>query len=390
MIMLQHYVIVSVWQENGIYRFPSARCDCKYLARKWPPMVFLQLNVMVSLKQESATYGLLFALCDNTSLARKRICGLLSAICDGYYEKLYKNSVKVDETPLVDIIGNNPRELSPSESLKLEGKPYVEPSIKVNDPKLQAVDKFTYLGSTLSRAVHIDDAIDCRIAKTSAAFGRLRLSVWKRRGIHLETKISFYRAVVIITLLYACETWTVYARHAKRLNHFHMTCLRKLMNIKWQDKIPDTDVLTRAKLPSIYAILQRSQVRWTGHICRMPETRIPKQLLFGELTAGRRFLGGQWKRVKDSLKASLKTLGIEIDKWEELAKDRTAWKTSISTPNTSARPVEGTFMPKLTWRVTFGQPNPVNYVESDVMVIFAERWTNIIIIINSGDVTQGK
>ena len=25
-----------------------------------------------------------------------------------------------------------------------------------------------------------------------------------------------------------CETWTVYQRHAKRLNHFHLSCLRKL------------------------------------------------------------------------------------------------------------------------------------------------------------------
>ena len=36
------------------------------------------------------------------------------------------------------------------------------------------VDKFTYLGSTLSRVVHIDDEVNARIAKDSAAFGRLR------------------------------------------------------------------------------------------------------------------------------------------------------------------------------------------------------------------------
>ena len=31
--------------------------------------------------------------------------------------------------------------------------------------KLKVVDKFTYLGRTLSRAVHIDDQIAARIAK---------------------------------------------------------------------------------------------------------------------------------------------------------------------------------------------------------------------------------
>ena len=35
------------------------------------------------------------------------------------------------------------------------GKPYSETTITVNGQRLQVVDKFTYLGSTLSRAVHL-------------------------------------------------------------------------------------------------------------------------------------------------------------------------------------------------------------------------------------------
>ena len=37
------------------------------------------------------------------------------------------------------------------------GKPYKEPTITVKGPRQQVVDKITYLGSTLSRVVHIDD-----------------------------------------------------------------------------------------------------------------------------------------------------------------------------------------------------------------------------------------
>ena len=57
------------------------------------------------------------------------------------------------------------------------GKPYNEPTITVK--KLKVVDKFTYLGSTLSRAVHIDDEVTARIAKDSVAVGRLRANVWE-------------------------------------------------------------------------------------------------------------------------------------------------------------------------------------------------------------------
>ena len=120
------------------------------------------------------------------------------------------------------------------------GKPYKEPIITVKGQRLQVVNKFTYLGSTLSRVVHIDDEDNARIAKASAAFGRQRGSIWDRSGIRLDTKVKVYRSAVLPTLLYACETWTVNQRHAKRLNRFHTSCLRKLLKIKWQDRIPDT------------------------------------------------------------------------------------------------------------------------------------------------------
>ena len=58
------------------------------------------------------------------------------------------------------------------------GKTYIEPSITINGQCLKSVDKFTYLGSTLSRNVVIDDEADARLAKANSAFGRLSKNVW--------------------------------------------------------------------------------------------------------------------------------------------------------------------------------------------------------------------
>ena len=57
-------------------------------------------------------------------------------------------------------------------------KPYKEATVTVKGQRLQVVDKFTYLGSRLSRVVHIDDEVSARIAKASAAFDRLRGIIW--------------------------------------------------------------------------------------------------------------------------------------------------------------------------------------------------------------------
>ena len=211
------------------------------------------------------------------------------------------------------------------------GKPYFEPNITINGQRLNAVEKFTYLGSTLSRNVVIDDEVNARLAKASSAFGRLYKNVWNRRGITTETKIKVYRAIVLTTLLYGCETWTVYRRHARKLNHVHTTCLRKLLGIKWQDMIPDTEVFARAGLPSIHTILMQSQLRWAGHVVRMPDHRLPKRLLYGELQHGKRSQGGQKKRFKDTLKVSLKAFDINHDTWEQTAQDRGVWRSAVHT-----------------------------------------------------------
>ena len=93
--------------------------------------------------------------------------------------------------------------------------------------------------------------------------------------------------------------------------------------------MPDTEVLARAGLPSIPTILMKSQLRWAGHVARMPDHRIPKKLLFGELQDGSRNLGAPKKRFKDTLKASLKAFGINPASWEQAAADRSKWRTAV-------------------------------------------------------------
>ena len=160
-------------------------------------------------------------------------------------------------------------------------KPYHKPHILVKGQRLQAVDNFTYLGNTLSRRINIDDEIKNRIAKASSAFGRLRKKVWKRRGISQSTRVKVYKAVVLTTLLYGCEAWIVFRRHEKQLQQFHTRCLRRILNIRWNDFVPDTEVLERANLPSVITMMRKAQIRWTGHVSRMADSRIPKQLFYG-------------------------------------------------------------------------------------------------------------
>lgn len=49
-------------------------------------------------------------------------------------------------------------------------------------------------------------------------------------------------------LSYGHGRWTSYAKHAgKNLNSFHLRYLRRIVNIKWQYKVINSEVLQRAK-----------------------------------------------------------------------------------------------------------------------------------------------
>ncbi len=100
-----------------------------------------------------------------------------------------------------------------------------------------------------------------------------------------------------------------------------MRCLRCIANIKWQDMIPNTEVLQRCAQNGIEHHIKRAKLRWSGYLVRMADDRIPKAMFYGELDAGHRTWGGQRKRYKDVLKATLKSCGMPHNTWEATATD---------------------------------------------------------------------
>ena len=199
------------------------------------------------------------------------------------------------------------------------------PTILIGDTDLKTVEHFKYLGSVISSDCSLDREISTRINKTSQALGRLRTRVMNHKSIKLPTKIKVYTAIVLTSLLYGCETWTLYRKHIKQLERFHMRALRSIMGIKWQDRVTNLEVLDRATLASIETMVLKAQLRWTGHVIRMEPFRLPRQLLYGELRQGQKPRGRPKKRFKDCIKNNLKHSGTPSTELENLAQDRSAW-----------------------------------------------------------------
>ena len=68
---------------------------------------------------------------------------------------------------------------------------------------------------------------------------------------------------------------------------------------------------------------------WPGHVTRMKDGRIPKDLFYGKLATGKRPTGRSQLRFKDVCKRDLQALGINTDSWEVSATDRDAWRHTV-------------------------------------------------------------
>ena len=203
------------------------------------------------------------------------------------------------------------------------------PTITIGDHTLEVVEKFTYLGSTISSNLSLDAELNVRIGKAATAMARLAKRVWDNTMLTLNTKMRVYQACVLSTLLYGSESWTLYSHQERRLNAFHMRNLRRLLGITWQDRVTNASVLSQAGMPSMFAILTQRRLRWLGHVCRMEDGRIPKDILYGELASGTRPTGRPTLRYKDACKRDLKTCGIQPADLETETSNRTAWRAKV-------------------------------------------------------------
>ena len=78
---------------------------------------------------------------------------------------------------------------------------------------LKLVDKFTYLGNSVSST---EKDIDTRLTKAWTAVDRLSI-IWKS-DLTDKMKRSFFQAAVVSILLYGCTTWTLTKRLKKKLD----------------------------------------------------------------------------------------------------------------------------------------------------------------------------
>ncbi|PFX11860.1 Craniofacial development protein 2 [Stylophora pistillata] len=188
------------------------------------------------------------------------------------------------------------------------------PAVTIKDYILEAVTQFTYLGSTTSNNNCLEVDIGKRIGKAATNMAKLSARVWENKKLTPQTKVAVYRACIVSTLLFGSESWITYPSQEKRLNIFHMRSLRRILSISWTDNVYNNEVLARVNIPSMFTLIRQRRLRWLGHVYRMEDERIPKNLLYGEFESGSRPIGRPKLRFKDVCKRDMLATALPTDK----------------------------------------------------------------------------
>ncbi|BHF66833.1 hypothetical protein SprV_0200985600 [Sparganum proliferum] len=91
------------------------------------------------------------------------------------------------------------------------------------------------------------------------------------------------------------------------------------------------DLQERTGILSIYAIPRQLQLRWSDHLVRIDDERLPKRLFYRDVKTGSHRQGGQVRRYENTLKTSLKRQQINPANWEDHPRDRPTWRRTVKT-----------------------------------------------------------
>ena len=151
-------------------------------------------------------------------------------------------------------------------------------AVNVNGTPLNQVEKFQYLGVEFSNDARLDCEIDRRVGSASAILRSLYRSVVTKKEVSRRTKMAIFNVVYRPALIYGHEQWVMTERIRSRIRAAKMRFLRRAAGLILRDKTRSSTIRESMKAESLLLHIERSQIRWLGHVLRMPHERLAHQV----------------------------------------------------------------------------------------------------------------
>ena len=170
----------------------------------------------------------------------------------------------------------------------------------VDDVEVEAMQTTKYLGAMFNVKASCDDEIENRIGIATRMVGTLKRQVIERKELSKATKLRVINAIVVPTLLYGSETWTLQKRHKSKIQAMEMRYFRKVEGVTRLDRVSNEDIRRRLGVEAVLAVADRKKKECRERIEGMSQERLVRRA-FEEDVCGRRPRGRPRKKWTDDL-----------------------------------------------------------------------------------------
>ncbi|KAK3575180.1 hypothetical protein QTP86_020916, partial [Hemibagrus guttatus] len=211
--------------------------------------------------------------------------------------------------------------ISKSEAMVLDRKK-VACTLQVGGEVLPQVEEFKYLGVLFTSEGRMDREIDRRIGAEAAVMRSMYRSVVVKKELSRKAKLSIYQSIYVPTLTYGHELWVMTERVRSRIQEAEMSFLRKVAGRSLRDRVRSSVTREELGVEPLLLHIERGQLRWLGHLFRMPPGRLPGEV-FQACPTGKRPWGRPRTRWRDYVfRLAWERLGVPPEELEEVARER--------------------------------------------------------------------
>jgi CRISPR/Cas system CSM-associated protein Csm2 small subunit len=213
--------------------------------------------------------------------------------------------------------------------------------VHLDGVQIEHVQEFKYLGSLVQeKKVATTIEVHSRIGQAAAAFASLKWCLWKKANISTKTKIRLFRTLILPILLYGSETWTLLKPDMNKLEVFQMRCLRQILGVSLRDRYRNETIRMRCDhQPPVEEQIQKSRLRWFGHVCRMNTSRLPHKLLWRKRPVHWRIQRAAPKKTwLKHIEEDLRNQRLTTDEARNIATNRQEWQRIVNERRNPAAP----------------------------------------------------
>ncbi|KAK3523485.1 hypothetical protein QTP86_033979, partial [Hemibagrus guttatus] len=210
---------------------------------------------------------------------------------------------------------------SKSEAMVLDRKK-MACTLQVGGEVLPQVEEFKYLGVLFTSEGRMDREIDRRIGAAAAVMRSMYRSVVVKKELSRKVKLSIYQSIYVPTLTYGHELWVMTERVRSRIQVAEMSFLRRVAGCSLRDRVRSSVSREELGVEPLLLHIERGQLRWLGHLFRMPPGHLPGEV-YRACPTGKRPQGRPRTRWRDYVfRLAWEHLGVPPEELEEVTGER--------------------------------------------------------------------